>query len=164
LVKAEWVIWYDDGSSYSSLDGPAADAPRLGTEAIAMLDPDTGRSIDWGRDWYWLTDAGWTSGDQMGVLDFLMCKGLVRLTHRTLPWERLEDGQWIASDLYVMMYAFLRPGRLDAVVLAGRVMTNPAFRALYQKIIDDPRLPPKSGCMAQEQLAPGVEAPLPAGV
>ena len=163
-MLADWVIWYDDGSSYSNLDGSAVNAPRRGCEAIAMVDPDTGRSIDWGRDWYWLSDAGWLSGDCYGVLDFLDGKGLIRYSAARGLWERLEGGKWIASDLYAMLFAFLVVGRSDAIILAGRCMTNPAFRALYQVIIDDPRLPPKSARMAQEQLPPGVEEPLPTGV
>lgn len=158
---ANWVIWYDDGTSWSDEDGPPEGAPRRGVEAIAMTDPDTGRSIDWGRDWYWLSDAGWLSGDCYGVLDFLMLKGLIRYDADRALWQRREAQGWIASDLYAMLFAFLTPGRADAVILAGRCMRNPEFRALYNRVIADPRLPPKSARMAQEQLPPGEEEPLP---
>jgi hypothetical protein len=152
-MLVEWVIWYDDGSSYSSLDGPKDHVPRRGVEAVAMLDPDTGRAIDWGRDWYWWDGENWLSGDQFGVLDFLNQQGVIRYDGRA--WNFFKEGEWLqAPDLYAMLFSLL-DNNSPSLILAGRCMPNPKFRALYQKIIDDPRLPPKSGSMAQEQPPPG---------
>lgn len=38
----EWCVYYDDGSTYSNLDGRPWDAPKSGVQAIVVLDPAVG--------------------------------------------------------------------------------------------------------------------------
>jgi hypothetical protein len=40
---AEWIIFYDDGTSFSSEDGDPGDAPRSGVQVIVVKDISCGR-------------------------------------------------------------------------------------------------------------------------
>ena len=56
----QWRIYYDDGSTYSNEDGELVAAPSFGVQAI-VCDPDV-----------------WHSGDFVGLIDFLIRKGIVK--------------------------------------------------------------------------------------
>lgn len=65
-----WVVWYDDGTSFASTDGPPEDAPRWGVICIAAYSGEHGRMIWHGTDFYgWVGE--WISFDSAGLLDYL---------------------------------------------------------------------------------------------
>ena len=41
-MNQEWIIYYDDGSSFSSDDGGLMDAPRVGVEIVVQANAETG--------------------------------------------------------------------------------------------------------------------------
>jgi hypothetical protein len=66
----QWAIWYDDGRSFSSDDGPPENAPRWGVICIAAYSGDHGRMIWHATDYYgWIGE--WISFDAAGLLDYL---------------------------------------------------------------------------------------------
>lgn len=77
-----WRIYYDDGSTFSSNDGPPEDAPALGVICIAQPDPEVGRHIVSGFDYYWFTYEWW-GGDLFGLFDYLITPG-----HKTVKFGR----------------------------------------------------------------------------
>jgi len=60
-----WRIFYDDGSAFSNEDGTLVDAPAFGVQAV-VCDPDL-----------------WHGGDFVGLIDFLVRKGIVKFGRLT---------------------------------------------------------------------------------
>jgi len=90
---AEWVIWYGDGSSFSSEDGEPWEAPRVGVQCIAVAHISCGNYILSEQDFYcWHEDGGWIPHDQMGMHQYLQDKDVIR--HLVL------FGYWIQKEVY----------------------------------------------------------------
>lgn len=70
----QWIVWYDDGSSFTNLDGQPWDAPRWGVLCIAAESKDHGRMI-WHATDYYVWDTEWISCDFTGLLDYLTRPG-----------------------------------------------------------------------------------------
>lgn len=89
---SEWIVWYDDGSSFSSEEGGPEDAPRFGVICIAVRSAEHGRIIWVGHDYYWWTEEGWASGDAEGLCDYLDQPGSIkiRLKGRSVPATRFH--------------------------------------------------------------------------
>jgi len=121
-----WIIWYDDGSSFSSEDGEPDQAPRWGVLCVAEYSHDHGRVIWHGGDYY--------------------CYELRSVN------ERL--GEWIRCDLVGLIDYLTQPGR-EKIVLIGRAVPPAAFWAVYRKADSDPRLPPRSSMSALERAPRG---------
>ena len=81
-IKLKWRIYYGDGSTFSSDDGDAKDAPTDGIQAVVQWDRRCGRSVITGSDNYIFTDDQWvgTMGD--GDRSHFRSKGL--LHHGTI--------------------------------------------------------------------------------
>ena len=58
-----WVIWYDDGSTYSSDDGAPETAPLDGIQGIREWDDEGTTARYLARDYYEWTGDGWRCGD-----------------------------------------------------------------------------------------------------
>lgn len=71
-----WRAYYDDGSLFDSSQGEPQDAPALGIQAIVQPDPDVGRTVQWGKDYYWWLGDRWDGGDLFGLFDYLSRPGL----------------------------------------------------------------------------------------
>lgn len=71
MAAVEWAVWYDDGSSFSNLDGPPESAPRWGVMCVAAQSGDHGRMIWHGVDYYAWKDGAWVSLDITGLFDYL---------------------------------------------------------------------------------------------
>ena len=84
-----WRIYYGDGATYSSDDGSPLEAPPMNVQAIAEQDPDVGRSIWHGKDFYLWRDGIWHGVDWFGVLDHLMEMGLLK-TGRTISTDEFR--------------------------------------------------------------------------
>ena len=84
-----WIIYYDDGSTYSSDDGPPEDAPVDGVQVIMQALSDGGRRIVQGGDYYWWLGDEWASG---ALVD------LERRLRAAIP--SIKFGRWMSSDGY----------------------------------------------------------------
>lgn len=90
-----WKIFYGDGSTFSSEDGPPSEAPPFNVQAIAQAaDIVIGRKVVSGKDYYWwenTADGGewFGSTDPAALWDYLArhCPSIVKFS-RILP--RLE--------------------------------------------------------------------------
>ena len=71
-----WRIYYDDGTTFSSADGPAEESPALGVQAIVQPDSEVGRTVDAKREYYWWIDDRWDGGDIFGLFDYLARPGV----------------------------------------------------------------------------------------
>lgn len=71
----KWIIFYDDGTTYSDADGTPFDAPARGVQVIATECQSTGRTFNGKEDFYWWTGARWLGGDQFGLFDYLLGNG-----------------------------------------------------------------------------------------
>lgn len=68
----KWVVWYDDGSTFDSSQGPPEAAPRVGVLCITQASAEHGRVMWVGKDYFWWDEDGaWVNGDSTGLLDYL---------------------------------------------------------------------------------------------
>ena len=97
----EWRIYYDDRSTFSSDDGYPKDAPAFGVVVIPMPDPDTGRGIVNGDDWYcWhLEDRRWWGCDIHGLLDLLL---------HNAPITAIKQGRSVSNSTFHEIMAAAR--------------------------------------------------------
>jgi hypothetical protein len=75
----DWIVYYDDSTSFSSQDGPPADAPRLGVQVIAAKDIGCGRLIWRGWDFYVWMESEWVVKNLHGLFDFLALPGAEKI-------------------------------------------------------------------------------------
>lgn len=80
MPRIDWIIFYGDGSEFTSTDGPPEEAPGLNVQLIAQADEEVGRVLvtsDPGL--YWWEDGLWCGcNDRMGIgfWDYLARPGL----------------------------------------------------------------------------------------
>lgn len=94
---SKWTIIYSDGTTFSSEQGSPEEAPPFGVICIPQPDPDNGRNIMHGWDWYYYNDVEgngpmWWGCDLQGLLD--------RLLHR-LPVKAVLQGRTVSNDVWV---------------------------------------------------------------
>ncbi len=72
-MAADWIIFYDDGHSFSSLDGQAWEAPRSYVLCIAVADPSCGAYVLAETNYYaWhYEDSKWVGHDLSGLIQYL---------------------------------------------------------------------------------------------
>lgn len=91
---AQWVIWYSDGSSFSSDDGTPADAPRLYVQCIAVADISCGNYVLAEQNFYCWHDDQWVPHDQTGLFQYLAAPGSEKI---------VLFGYWIDRGRYASM-------------------------------------------------------------
>lgn len=93
-----WVIWYDDDSSFTNLDGEPHQAPRMGALCIASYAKDHGRIILHGKeaDFFFWEDDGWLSCHYSGLLDYLARPGAEKI---------VIQGRHVHPDKFYRIYA-----------------------------------------------------------
>ncbi len=84
----EWVIFYSDGSTFSSEDGSPDDAPALDIQVIAQKDETVGRKLLIHKDYYWYMDGRWYGGELFGLYDYLVRSG------------RAKFGRYVSDGTY----------------------------------------------------------------
>jgi hypothetical protein len=77
--KVEWVIWYDDGSSFTNTEGRPHEAPRWGVLCVAGYSADHGRVIWHGGDYYFFEAGEWCRCDLVGLIDYLTRPGAEKI-------------------------------------------------------------------------------------
>jgi hypothetical protein len=71
----DWIIYYDDGSTFTSEQGGPGDAPGLGVICVAFADDALGRAVINGWDFYiWHEPGGWEAHNYHGLIDQLTAK------------------------------------------------------------------------------------------
>lgn len=95
---ADWIIYYADGSSYSSLDGAPEDAPRLYVECIAVAHISCGNYVLAEQNFYcWHTDEEppqWVPHDTPGLWQYLAAPGAIKI---------VLQGYWIDRRRYAQI-------------------------------------------------------------
>jgi hypothetical protein len=114
----DWIVYYDDGSSFTSDDGPPEAAPRDGVQVVSGRHAYIGKLIWHSSDYY--------------------C------------WQ---DDEWVPRNI-VGLHDYLRQPGSEKIVLQGRGVAYHRFVAVYNKAVDDTRLPFKVGRDLREPEPP----------
>lgn len=122
-----WRIYYDDGSTYSNVDGPVERAPCLGVMVVVQRD----RTVEVERLYY---------------------KHFYVWSHEYDRWLGLGD-QRAPGDGHFGLYDYLtQPGWKK--VLAGRTVPYDLFSRILDRAQQDPDLRLKSAILPTEEGAP----------
>lgn len=91
-MGTRWIIFYADGTSFSSDDGAPHEAPRWGIVCIAAPSADHGRVLWIGKDYFWWDENEWINGDFTGLIDYLTRPGREKivLVGRGIPPTRFH--------------------------------------------------------------------------
>lgn len=89
-----WNIRYDDGSEFSSEDGPAESAPVDGVLTILERRPDGRVEPHHGMEFYWWTGENWIVGNQVD---------LERWLRREFP--ALKFGRYAPDSVWLAQWA-----------------------------------------------------------
>ena len=69
----DWIIYYSDGSTFSSDEGDWADAPGWGCQVVLFRDSIVKCGIRHDRDYYRLDEDGTVVGmDFVGLIDYVV--------------------------------------------------------------------------------------------
>lgn len=113
----EWIIFYDDGSTFCSVDGMPEDAPREGVLVVAVRDADVGRRLLWNQDTYCWEGSSWVPHDRFSCERYLSyTKHPIRLC-----------GYWRSNDIFWTTYhrALNDPRLPPKVAYASREQNTP---------------------------------------
>lgn len=67
-----WRVFYDDGTTFDDAQGAPGNAPPLGVLVIVVNDPDVGRGLLHGKDYYLCVGDAWFGVDRVGLLDWVL--------------------------------------------------------------------------------------------
>ena len=131
-----WRVYYADGSMFDDEMGEWSEAPARGVIAIVTPDPDHGKEIEHGKDFYlWWPNASKPWGvDAVGLWDYL------------IEADDPQKGQRVAN---------LDLAALEDRVKFGRSVDNEIYRAIIRAAIEDPDFGKKTGLKPGESLEPG---------
>lgn len=93
-----WRIYYQDGSTYSDVDGPVEHAPCDGVQAIVQRDATVGREVLALKHFYaWDVDRWRGLGDQVGGGD----AGYGLFVYLRRPgWKKIVAGETVDYAVY----------------------------------------------------------------
>lgn len=115
-MAIDWIIWYDDHSSFSSDDGNPWDAPRNGVICISVPKRSCGRYLISSRSYYcWHFDEEqWVPHDRDGERQYLRRPGKEKV---------VLEGWEVSKEHYakVMEHALHIDDRLPARTANGPV-------------------------------------------
>jgi hypothetical protein len=122
--EIKWRIYYDDGSTFTNLDGMPWEAPGLGVVCIVQLDPNP---VEYNINTQALREA-------------------------TFYWYHRKWGYWLPSDIYGMLDQ-LTHDQKDWVcaVRFGRWAEHTLYREILEQAENDLDFPPKSGNSKSER-------------
>lgn len=90
-MYAQWVIFYEDGSSFSDLDGPPELAPRMYVQCIAIADISCGHYTIAEMNFYAWHEDQWVPHDISGLLQYLAAPGKEKI---------VLQGYWIDRKVF----------------------------------------------------------------
>jgi hypothetical protein len=95
MDRPDWIIYYDDGSTYSSLDGPWGEAPADGVSFVLEL--AEGRSNPHcGADYYYMVDGTVAATGDIGPL--LRQLGFIKFGRWTSHKNHEKTSKRVAED------------------------------------------------------------------
>ena len=71
----KWIVYYDNGSSFTDEDGPPETAPRDGVQAVGIADIGVGKLLWHSFDFYCWLDGEWVPRSERGIFDYLRQPG-----------------------------------------------------------------------------------------
>ena len=86
-----WIVFYDDGSSYSSRDGPPELARRDGVQVIVVTSVGTGCHCLAEQNFYCWEFDQWVPHDRDGLEQYLDRPGIEKIRLR---------GYWVPRSVY----------------------------------------------------------------
>jgi hypothetical protein len=110
----DWIVYYDDGSSFTSDDGRPGNAPRDGVQCIASRDNDrTGKLIWHSSDFYCWQDDEWVPRSEAGLYDYLREPGTEKivLQGRAIAYRRFAKIYTAAVNDERLPFKFARDQR-----------------------------------------------------
>jgi len=112
---AAWIIFYEDGSTFSDEDGEPADARKDGVVVVIVVDaPGVGRRMLHSADFYcWQSDGTGTF-------------------------------EWVPHNQRGLDYYLSKKGELG-IYVAGYTVVHAKWQAIYEAALSDPRMPFKTG-------------------
>lgn len=93
-MKHEWLIYYDDETTFSSEDGTWADAPAYGVQIISercILEGTPVKMMHMGMDYYLLRDGTLMSFSEVDLKDHLFL-GIDRAA--------IKFGRWTTNEIW----------------------------------------------------------------
>jgi len=110
-MMIDWLIVYDDDTSFASDQGGPEDAPRTGVQVVAVRDIGCGRRLLWHQDFYCWEDDTWTCHDSREVWRYI---------ERT-KWPIVLRGYWMGGAKFEKAYRWA----LEDVRLPPKVARHP---------------------------------------
>lgn len=130
----DWRIYYGDGSTYDSEDGPAESAPGYNLQCIVWADEKMGKMLLRGGDFYLYRHGSWLSVDTFGLLDQLQDMGILERREGKYSLWGEEVNQ---LDFYFKL--------IDAgIVKTGRNIPRQEFEAIQARALHDKDFPRQS--------------------
>lgn len=90
----EWIIYYADGSSFTSEDGPPEAAPRTGIQVVVNRSPKRGKQPWHSHDYYCWQEIEWVPHSIGGLHDYLADRSVEKhivLRGLAIPSQRFMD-------------------------------------------------------------------------
>ena len=96
----EWIIYYDDGTTFSSQNGEPHEAPREGAQVLATRNGDVGRALWFGVDYFCWQDGEWVPRNSVGLHHYLRQPGPVKIVVQGtgIAFERFKKILWRAAS------------------------------------------------------------------
>jgi len=91
----DWIIWYSNGMSFSSDDGPPENAPRDDVQIVVVPSDQVGKLLWHDSDYYCWQDNQWICHDKEGLRQYLNLPGKEKI--------RL-CGFWIPDAQFYALY------------------------------------------------------------
>lgn len=139
-----WKIWYTDGTSHKSADGPFSAAPKKNVVAVATYRTyprGRARRLIYGGDFYVYDNVDKTVAimDRFGVVQFAYAKGwITAVTPGPVTTYTTPLGVF---DIDGLMVTMMQQNRL----LIGGWMPKSEYDALIAQINADPEFPEDTG-------------------
>lgn len=97
MASPKWAVYYDDGTRVTDRETRIPDLPSRGVLAVVQPDPDVGRIVISGHDYYvWRSEHESWYGvfDNFGLWDYLASPG----------WKRVLFGRTTDTETYRRVY------------------------------------------------------------
>lgn len=123
----EWIIWYADGTTFSSDEGGPEQAPKEGVIVVGVRDQQVGRRLLHSGDYFcW-------QHDNLGA----------------------QNSEWVVHNSDGLKYYLSRPFEVGIYII-GYNLTGLKWQMIYADAMGDKRLPDKTGWdwREAESLAP----------
>ncbi len=96
----DWIVYYEDGSSFTSEDGKPEDAPRRGVLIVAVGDKEVGKQLHHRADFYMWKKGEWVPADKWGFMDYMLEPG----SYKVVLWGRMTT-RTIMHEVYKKAWA-----------------------------------------------------------